>query len=495
MLQSNEIQVIFRKETLAAGVINAFGAVMTFFYLTVLDPLPTMEHNIQPFNRAAVITFAAILGVTFLIGFHCGNQLKKSFLYWYRRIQSGETPAAEVPVTVRRDVVNYPLYTAGIAALMWLLASTLAGYATFSTRVFFGLFGWGGLVAVIWLYFVNDLLWRPVIAIFFPKGRLSTVHAFRLPILGRLAIVFLFAGILPSVIMVLLSWHREELLLTAPNPEAVLANLHVLQVFLLVANITACIGMAFFITRGFTKPLESLLAAMERLQNGYLDAKVTVTTNDELGYLGERFNQMAGELRQKELLFNANVQLREQLVKIKELENQLREQAIRDPLTGLYNRRYMEEVLHQEIAKAARRKEPLSIVLLDVDVLKGINDTYGHFTGGDQALLLLAQKINALCRAEDTFCRYAGDEFVVLLYGTSPEVAYERALQWKEAISSVKMNAGDLEFGVSFSAGIASYPVHGSEGEELIHRADIALYQAKASGRNTAVVYTPEQTS
>ena len=143
------------------------------------------------------------------------------------------------------------------------------------------------------------------------------------------------------------------------------------------------------------------------------------STNDEVGYLGERFNQMIAELRQKEILFNANVQLREQLTKIKALEDALREQAILDPLTGIFNRRYMEEVLQQELARVSRDEKHISIVIVDLDNLKKINDTYGHIEGGDQALLLLSEKIGALCRAEDTFCRYGGDEFLIILHDTS----------------------------------------------------------------------------
>jgi diguanylate cyclase (GGDEF)-like protein len=228
---------------------------------------------------------------------------------------------------------------------------------------------------------------------------------------------------------------------------------------------------------------------MERVQKDDLDTKVVVTTHNEVGFLGECFNQMTAELRQKEILFNANIQLKEQLAKIQALETALREQAVRDPLTGLFNRRYMEEMLHQELARASRRNKHLSIVILDLDHLKEINDRYGHVEGGDQALLCLSRTIGALCRTEDTFCRYAGDEFLVILYDTAVQVAFRRAIEWKEAVSKTKITARGTEFGITFSAGIAEFPAHGLDAEKLIQRADKALYKAKDARRNCVMVY------
>ncbi len=339
------------------------------------------------------------------------------------------------------------------------------------------------------LYFLDDLLWRPIVPFFFPDGNLNEVRAFRLPMFWKLLIVFLFTGILLPTLLVALTWQRAQMLLSVPNPETVLANLRILQIFILIASGLASVGLAFFTTRGVTSPLVALRIAMRRVQEGDLDAKVVVTTNDEIGYLGERFNQMTAELRQKEILFNTNIQLRDQLAKIKALETALREQAIRDPLTGLFNRRYMKETLHRELAKASRGKKYLSIVIIDLDHLKEINDMYGHVEGGDQALLFLSEKIGALCRTENTFCRYAGDEFLVILYGTSKQVAYNRAMEWKEAMSKEKIAVGKREFGVSFSAGISEFPAHGLDARELIQNADKALYKAKDAGRDCVIIY------
>jgi len=473
-------------------VVNTVGALMTFIYLTVIDPVPTGTNSIRPLESFSSIVFVVLLAGGFLIGESWGNRIKKNVLQWGRRIQSGEIAAAAVPETVKRNVINFPLYGAGIAGLMWLMASLMAGYVTSSSRVLFGLLGWGGLVAVVWLYFIDDILWRPVVAVFFPQGKLSEVRAFRLPIMVRLVVVFLFAGITPTVMLAVLSWQRLQLILTSPNPETILDNLRLLQLFLVAANITASVGLAFFITRGITKPLEALRSAMESVQQGNMDTKVAVTSNDELGYLGERFNQMTAELRQKEQVLDANVQLREQLAKIQELETALREQAIRDPLTGLFNRRYMEEVLEQELAKAARRGKPLSVVIMDIDYLKEINDQYGHLNGGDNALIALSEKIGELCRKEDTFCRYAGDEFLMVLYDTPLKIAHQRALEWNQAIAEVTITTGSKDFGITISAGVAAFPAHGQTVEELVQHADHALYAAKDAGRNCVRIYQAE---
>jgi len=188
-------------------------------------------------------------------------------------------------------------------------------------------------------------------------------------------------------------------------------------------------------------------------------------------------------------LQRANKQLQTHLAEIKELEAALREQATRDPLTGVFNRRYMDEVLQQELARAARKGGALSVVILDLDHLKEINDTYGHVAGGDKALQTLADTLKQMCRAEDTLCRYGGDEFLVILHDTPAQVACERAMQWKEAVAKIKFSSSDMEFRVTFSAGIATFSSQSSTGEDILIHADSALYRAKELGRDQVVIY------
>lgn len=183
-------------------------------------------------------------------------------------------------------------------------------------------------------------------------------------------------------------------------------------------------------------------------------------------------------------LQKANIQLQHQLIEIKELESDLREQAIRDPLTGQFNRRYMDETLQREIGRASRKGESLRIVILDLDHLKKINDSHGHIIGGDVALKILANTLKKMCREEDTLCRYGGDEFLVILYDTPLDVAKERAIQWRKSLKRIPSNQ---RFGVTFSAGVAAFPEHGLTGEEILIQADRALYNAKEGGRDRIV--------
>jgi serine phosphatase RsbU (regulator of sigma subunit) len=190
------------------------------------------------------------------------------------------------------------------------VVSSLAG-GTFLPLV--GFLGVGGLLASALVFFAHDLIWRPMIALFFPQGGLADVSKFRLPVLGRLLIVFLLVGILPPVLLVSLSWQRAQALLTAPNPQAVLQNLLILEVFILVSGVVASLGLAVFMTRSITGPLDRLQAAMKRIQESDFDVRVPVVSNDELGYLSERLNEMAAGLEERERLKEAHRKVEQEL--------------------------------------------------------------------------------------------------------------------------------------------------------------------------------------
>lgn len=186
-------------------------------------------------------------------------------------------------------------------------------------------------------------------------------------------------------------------------------------------------------------------------------------------------------------LEEANRQLRGQLAQIESMQTQLREQAVRDSLTGLYNRHYMEEALAQGLAKSCRCDRMLAVVLIDIDNFKQLNDTYGHLAG-DEILKGLAQVLIARSRYEDVACRYGGEEFMVILRDTATAVAQQRAEQWREAFSALRFTLGDSIVSATFSAGVAGFPEHSHDRTSLIGAADMALYAAKALGRNRVVV-------
>lgn len=180
-------------------------------------------------------------------------------------------------------------------------------------------------------------------------------------------------------------------------------------------------------------------------------------------------------------LHDMNEKLRLQLVEIEKLQSILREQAIQDPLTGLYNRRYMEEALKQEFARARRENKPFTIVMLDMDNLKALNDLHGH-TVGDQAIKKLGSLLKNMTRGEDIVCRYGGDEFLVILHNTNEKDVLHRVKEWEIRVTN--SNQGD-KLDIHFSAGFATYPIHGISIEEIIHVADTALYESKAKRKSS----------
>jgi serine phosphatase RsbU (regulator of sigma subunit) len=196
---------------------------------------------------------------------------------------------------------------------MWGLVGTYTSWSGGTFLAFAGFMGVGGLLTTVLLFFVVDVLWRPLIPPFFPEGKLSSVGAFRLPVLGRLLVVFLLIGVYPPTILVNLSWQRAQTLLTAPNPQAVLSNLLILQIFILATSILASVVLAVFMTRGITGPLDMLQRAMKRVEQSDFDVRVPVTSNDELGYLSERLNEMAAGLKERELIKEAHRKVEQEL--------------------------------------------------------------------------------------------------------------------------------------------------------------------------------------
>jgi len=172
------------------------------------------------------------------------------------------------------------------------------------------------------------------------------------------------------------------------------------------------------------------------------------------------------------------------------LREALRAQSIRDPLTGWFNRRYMEETLEREILRAARNKHPLSVIMLDVDNFKGFNDSFGH-QAGDVVLQNLCQIMRSHIRNEDVACRYGGDEFVLVLPDTSAELATRRAEELRTAVAEMGMrNQAQLPGTLTLSVGVATFPTDGSTLNELLRAADSALFRAKGEGRDRVSLHS-----
>ncbi|HCS24187.1 MAG TPA: diguanylate cyclase, partial [Alphaproteobacteria bacterium] len=170
------------------------------------------------------------------------------------------------------------------------------------------------------------------------------------------------------------------------------------------------------------------------------------------------------------------------------LQNKLLVQSTHDPLTRLFNRRYLETTLEREISRAKRSGQPLCVMVLDIDHFKKFNDTRGH-DAGDALLVHFAKLLQAKTRKEDIVCRYGGEEFVVVLPGASPDIGLMLAEKLCAATREMDVMFNGVSLGmITVSIGIASYPQHGESQEDLISRADAALYMAKHGGRNQALL-------
>ena len=170
------------------------------------------------------------------------------------------------------------------------------------------------------------------------------------------------------------------------------------------------------------------------------------------------------------------------------LQDRLRQQSIRDPLTGLFNRRYLEESTPRELTRCVRRGLPLSLLMLDIDHFKAFNDVHGH-AGGDAVLAQFGKLLQAMTRGEDIACRYGGEEFTLILPEADIDAASARAEEIRVAVEAMQVPyLGKLLPQVTVSIGVAGTPAHGQTPETLLQAADKALYQAKRAGRNRIAI-------
>jgi diguanylate cyclase (GGDEF)-like protein len=169
-------------------------------------------------------------------------------------------------------------------------------------------------------------------------------------------------------------------------------------------------------------------------------------------------------------------------------------QAIHDPLTGLYNRRYMEDTLEREIYRVQRKDAPLGLVMLDLDHFKRFNDTFGH-EAGDTLLREVSHYLKHHIRQGDIACRYGGEEFLLILPEASLETTRQRAEKLRQGVQRLEVEYLGRSLGtITVSVGVAVFPEHGSSMDEVIRAADAALYRAKQEGRNRVVAAESPET-
>ena len=166
----------------------------------------------------------------------------------------------------------------------------------------------------------------------------------------------------------------------------------------------------------------------------------------------------------------------------------LQELATHDPLTSLYNRRFLDGAMPREFARSQRDGTPLAIIMLDLDHFKHVNDEFSH-AAGDEVLKTLAELLKKGTRESDLICRFGGEEFIAIMPNMTTDQALERVESWRKQLAETPVVYGDFTIRVTLSAGIAVFPDHGSSPDELLARADEMLYKSKREGRNRTSVF------
>ena len=203
---------------------------------------------------------------------------------------------------------------------------------------------------------------------------------------------------------------------------------------------------------------------------------------DPAGPRAEADRKLAAVLAEQIGLALGNLKLRETL----------RSQSIRDPLTGLFNRRYLEESLEREISRANRDRSSIAIIMLDIDHFKDFNDTHGH-QAGDAALRTLGEFLKKATRGQDIVCRYGGEEFALVFSGSSLQGALERGETLRDGVKQLQVQyAGRLLGAITVSMGLSLFPDHGTTIADVLRGADQALYCAKRDGRDQMCVWTAD---
>ena len=226
-------------------------------------------------------------------------------------------------------------------------------------------------------------------------------------------------------------------------------------------------------------------AAIESQTNESAQIKANEKLRQLQSVLEERVEQRTSELD------FSNQQLTMQLERVNSLQEKVRQESIHDSLTSLFNRRFLDETLPIELARLKRENSPLTILMLDIDHFKNINDTYGHQVG-DAVLQSVANALKTSVRAGDIVCRYGGEEFILVFPGMKAENGRTRAEKLRAMIASQTVSGRDQIISVTISIGGSVFPNDGNSSDELISVADLALYRAKQNGRNRVEFAEPD---
>jgi diguanylate cyclase (GGDEF)-like protein len=252
--------------------------------------------------------------------------------------------------------------------------------------------------------------------------------------------------------------------------------------------ILAASALAYAVTARVVRPIDRLSEAARRIAQGQLDAEIPETgRRDEVGLLTTTFNDMTRRLRRNQLeIESANRELSDHNVRLQQANEVLNQLSITDGLTRLHNHRFFQDHLTREIKRVDRTHEPLSMLMLDIDDFKRLNDRFGH-AAGDELLTRIALILNESVRESDLLARYGGEEFVILASGTDLDGARALAEKVRTAIaeSSFILDDSHRPLRVTISVGVATFS---GNRKRFFLEADQALYRAKDAGKNCVVV-------
>jgi len=252
--------------------------------------------------------------------------------------------------------------------------------------------------------------------------------------------------------------------------------------------------LSFWLGRQITNPLRELAKIACQMSAGDIFVQIDLPSKDEIGQLGDAFNHMTTSIQKREfelreLAAGLERTVEERTIELRRHNKQLERIAIEDPLTGIYNRRYFFELAEKEVERAKRYKNPLSVVILDADNFKRMNDNFGHLIG-DQILVNLAKLCLNNIRSLDILARYGGEEFVILMPEATKKDAQNIAERLRKLVAETSMVTGALDVMITISLGVASWNCNQELNfDSLLVRADQALYQSKETGRNRVSVW------
>jgi diguanylate cyclase (GGDEF)-like protein len=256
----------------------------------------------------------------------------------------------------------------------------------------------------------------------------------------------------------------------------------VIGVSIIAGSMAVLLG--FLLIRRIVMPLDKIASKMREFSHGDLDVRVQVHRNDEIGTLSRTFDAMADEHQKTvERLVRLNEELENRVI---ERTRQLEELASKDPLTGIFNRRYFNDMLEHHFSSAKRYNQDLACLMVDLDDFKKVNDEYGHHVG-DDLLKLAAETITDELRSADVCARYGGDEFVVLLPQTDVDHASALGFRILEKLEN-NLTTQLPRIRSAISVGITSLSsIKAENAEDIVREADRAMYAAKADGKGRMV--------